>query len=192
MKTKIVLIPIIFAGLLSIPACTTTDGIEQGGMNTQQDTLTYNRLLSPFVNDTQEQSLKLEAIPGNQLEVGQPLRFKIRSNKSGFVQLYVFQTSGEVTTLLENAPIEANEIIYYPDLHNKIRLTAREPVGKNAVLILLTKTPIAGSIKHDFQKLSRPSHIRSTQSGAAAMIFDQIRHMPKSNWQSDTLIIQTF
>lgn len=123
------------------------------------------------------------------VKLGKTLKFKLESDADGYASLYIFQKSGKVHALLENARIHAGQTKIYPDDYVNLVLRARPPVGANAVLLLGSEQPIQGTIKQNGRYLSKPTQIRSTQFGAVADIARQVEYLPENQWDSDLIEI---
>lgn len=185
--------------LMTATACTTTQQSEQPAqpVNSGQAAATFpvksptfGGYLASLENRSYAKDIhvKVSALH-NSVKLGKTLKFKLESDVDGYASLYIFQKSGKVHALLENARIHAGQSKIYPDDYVNLVLRARPPVGANAVLLLGSEQPIQGTIKRNGSYLSKPTQIRSTQFGAVSDIDNQVSYLPQSQWDSDLIEI---
>lgn len=182
--------------LVTATACTTTQQKTQPASSNQTAATfpikspVFGGYLTSLENRSKAKSIHVNVSTlHDRVKLGKTLKFKIESDTDGYASLYIFQKSGKVHALLENAPVYAGQTKIYPDDYANLVLRARPPVGENAILLLGSKQAIQGTIKHNSSYLSRPTQIRSTQFGAVSDIAKQVSHLSKKQWDSDLIEI---
>lgn len=143
--------------------------------------------LAELENTTVQRGFSVDLIPrygGESLRLGDIFDIDLQSSADAYAHLYLFQTSGTVVALTENMPVKAGQRVSFPPGGVKYRMRAHPPTGENTLLLLATKSPIQGTVRHNFQYLTEPKRIISTQLGAIAEIKNQLRNMPADSWSS--------
>lgn len=87
--------------------------------------------------------LSVTSMAGPVVEEGQRVRFKIASNRSGFVHLYVLSASGRLQLWMENVPIAASRPLIFPTTTD-VTIKAEAPGGRDRIVALLTRKRLDG------------------------------------------------
>ena len=78
------------------------------------------------------------------IALGQALGFRLSSSASGYAHLYLLNASGTVMVLAENMPVAQGVETFYPDPAQNLTLRASPPVGRERVVLLVTRAPVRG------------------------------------------------
>jgi hypothetical protein len=89
--------------------------------------------------------ISVSALNGRRMEEGETARFRIESNKTGFVHLYVRNASGRMQLWMENVPIRAGRKLQYP-MDPSIKIRAIAPFGDDEIVAVLTRFQVDGFI----------------------------------------------
>jgi len=104
---------------------------------------------------TNEANLQLRIEPGNKVGLGQEIRYRVWSDKPGWLLLFDVNANGEATQLYPNKfsvggaekpmEIRADREIVIPDAYMPFRLRASEPLGPGKLVAVLVEDAIAES-----------------------------------------------
>jgi hypothetical protein len=113
--------------------------------------------------------LSLELVPGGKLKIGEKLRFKVTSERNGYLIVFDVDPTGKLTQLFPNKYsdkagksnyVTAGRSVTIPDPYYGFEMSAREPVGKGSVFAIVSEdnVPVAGLLnKHkDLEVVPRP------------------------------------
>lgn len=112
------------------------------------------------------------------IRIGDPIRFRIRSNRSGFGHVYIVNSSGKTMLLAENLPLQANRLIEVPKAG--LRLRASAPTGDNDVVFLATRDRFAGFAGGS--TTSTPADIQTSGGGLAAQLETRLSATVRDRW----------
>ena len=78
------------------------------------------------------------------IRLGTRLGFNVSSGTAGYYSLYLIDPASAVWVLAENMPLGAGSVTYPSPPAQNFILTAAEPLGRNRVILLVTRDPISG------------------------------------------------
>ncbi len=78
------------------------------------------------------------------IRLGDQLGFSVSSGTAGYYSLYLIDPASEVWVLGENMPLGAGSVTYPSPPAQNFTLTAAEPLGRNRVIVLITRDPVSG------------------------------------------------
>ncbi|NOT61053.1 MAG: DUF4384 domain-containing protein [Acidobacteria bacterium] len=105
-------------------------------------------------NSTIHLTLKLEQ-PKQRFKIGDPISYRVTSDTEGFLYLLVFSENNVATCLLPNPHLAQGKdnalrgALRIPRAAGEL-FKAQEPLGKDIVIALLSKTPLALGEKEDY------------------------------------------
>jgi len=120
----------------------------------------------------------LMPIGPSMIRIGDPIRFQIRSNRSGFGHVYIVNSSGKTVLLVENLPLKAERSIEVPKAGLRIRASA--PTGDNEVVFLATRDRFAGFAGGG--TTTTPTDIQTSGAGLAAQIETRLSMTARERW----------
>lgn len=121
---------------------------------------------------------------GDNLRFGDLFDIDLLSSREAFLHLYLFQTSGDVMALAENMSVRGGEKIAFPPAKSGIRLRAHPPAGNNALLLIATTRPIAGTVARNYRPLGNPVRLAGSATNALQDIENQLRDIPAAEWRA--------
>ena len=121
---------------------------------------------------------------GDNLRFGDLFDIDLLSSREAFLHLYLFQTSGDVMALAENMSVRGGEKIAFPPAKSGIRLRAHPPAGNNALLLIATTRPIAGTVARNYRPLGKPARLAGSVTNALQDIENQLRDIPAAEWRA--------
>ena len=121
---------------------------------------------------------------GDNLRFGDLFDIDLLSSREAFLHLYLFQTSGDVMALAENMSVRGGEKIAFPPAKSGIRLRAHPPAGDNALLLIATTRPIAGTVARNYRPLGNPVRLAGSATNALQDIENQLRDIPAAEWRA--------
>ncbi|WP_298046114.1 DUF4384 domain-containing protein [uncultured Cardiobacterium sp.] len=121
---------------------------------------------------------------GDNLRFGDLFDIDLLSSREAFLHLYLFQTSGDVMALAENMSVRGGEKTAFPPAKSGIRLRAHPPAGNNALLLIATTRPIAGTVARNYRPLGNPVRLAGSATNALQDIENQLRDIPAAEWRA--------
>ena len=121
---------------------------------------------------------------GDNLRFGDLFDIDLLSSREAFLHLYLFQTSGYVMALAENMSVRGGEKTAFPPAKSGIRLRAHPPAGNNALLLIATTRPIAGTVARNYRPLGKPARLAGSVTNALQDIENQLRDIPAAEWRA--------
>ena len=121
---------------------------------------------------------------GDNLRFGDLFDIDLLSSREAFLHLYLFQTSGDVMALAENMSVRGGEKTAFPPAKSGIRLRAHPPAGNNALLLIATTRPIAGTVARNYRPLGKPARLAGSATNALQDIENQLRDIPAAEWRA--------
>jgi|GEM_PF-3658333 len=121
---------------------------------------------------------------GDNLRFGDLFDIDLLSSREAFLHLYLFQTSGDVMALAENMSVRGGEKTAFPPAKSGIRLRAHPPAGNNALLLIATTRPIAGTVARNYRPLGKPARLAGSVTNALQDIENQLRDIPAAEWRA--------
>ncbi len=112
------------------------------------------------------------------IRIGSPIRFQIRSNRSGFGHVYIVNSSGKTVLLVENLPLKAERAVEVPKAGLLIRASA--PTGDNEVVFLATRDRFAGFAGGG--TTTTPTDIQTSGAGLAAQLETRLAMTARDRW----------
>lgn len=112
------------------------------------------------------------------IRIGAPIRFRIRSNRSGFGHVYIVNASGKTVLLVENLPLKAERSVEVPKAGLLIRASA--PTGDNEVVFLATRDRFAGFAGGG--TTTTPTDIQTSGAGLAAQLETRLSMTARDRW----------
>jgi len=86
--------------------------------------------------------VSLMSIGASTINIGQPVRFQVSSNKASFGHVYIANASGQVYLLGENIRLRARAPLVVPK--PSLTLRASAPAGDNTVVFVATRERLPG------------------------------------------------
>lgn len=123
--------------------------------------------------------LQIKSLNGNTVEAGDYVRFQLKSNRDGFVHLYVVSASGRVQLWMENVEISAGETINYPSSKD-VKIKAEPPYGKDRIVAILTERRLDG-FRGRVTTL-RPVDLDMSEAAFRREVEGLMSDVPKSRW----------
>ena len=121
---------------------------------------------------------------GDNLRFGDLFDIDLLSSREAFLHLSLFQTSGDVMALAENMSVRGGEKTAFPPAKSGIRLRAHPPAGNNALLLIATTRPIAGTVARNYRPLGNPVRLAGSATNALQDIENQLRDIPAAEWRA--------
>lgn len=121
---------------------------------------------------------------GDNLRFGDLFDIDLLSSREAFLHLYLFQTSGDVMALAENMSVRGGEKTAFPPAKSGIRLRAHPPAGNNALLLIATTRPIAGTVARNYRPLGNPVRLAGSATNTLQDIENQLRDIPAAEWRA--------
>lgn len=120
------------------------------------------------------------------LKVGTPISFRLTSNQTGFVHLYVLWPSGKAQILFENVPVNARASFRYPSPGIDIRVSP--PAGEATLVFVATLTRIDGF--HGRGTTRSPFRLHVNASEFRDQIATRTSGLPREAWGSTGLVVR--
>mgnify|MGYP001806129837 CR=1 FL=1 len=98
----------------------------------------------PLHNPQAPFQVTLAVRPAGAVVAGNPLSLALRSEQSGFAQLYSLRASGSALVLARNLPVTAGVAQEFPGPRHGFALQAQPPAGRDRVVLVVTRAPFAG------------------------------------------------
>ena len=86
--------------------------------------------------------------------------------------------------LAENMSVRGGEKTAFPPAKSGIRLRAHPPAGNNALLLIATTRPIAGTVARNYRPLGNPVRLAGSATNALQDIENQLRDIPAAEWRA--------
>ena len=86
--------------------------------------------------------------------------------------------------LAENMSVRGGEKTAFPPAKSGIRLRAHPPAGNNALLLIATTRPIAGTVARNYRPLGKPARLAGSATNALQNIESQLRDIPAAEWRA--------
>jgi len=169
---------LFFAALVAVglAACQTTQTGSTGSPSPQPQTIS----VTPNVNALFTVSIA-PSVP-TPVVLGQEMRFRVQSSETGFANVYMLGASGQSLVVAENMPLQAGRVREVPDPVTGFSLTATPPVGTDRVILLVTRSPMAGIVTGSGAAMNTPQGVTLSHADLVARINAKTAAIPDSNW----------
>ena len=158
--------------IMALEACATTRPLAPGVL--------YIPAVQPFAISL------VPAVPVP-IRLGAQLGFSVSSGTAGYYSLYLIDPASEVWVLGENMPLGAGSVTYPSPPAQDFTLTAAEPLGRNRVIVLVTRDPISG-LSGDITVTSAVS-LAIRGNTFVERLNSTIRSLPSSDWAIDEITV---
>ena len=187
--TALAAVNLVLAGCASVPAVpplqTPAQPPAQAAILPATESL--EQALKRLENPGNLREFGVELLPrfgGDNLRFGDLFDIDLLSSREAFLHLYLFQTSGDVMALAENMSVRGGEKTAFPPAKSGIRLRAHPPAGNNALLLIATTRPIAGTVARNYRPLGKPARLAGSATNALQDIENQLRDIPAAEWRA--------
>ena len=191
--TALAAVNLVLAGCASAPPVpplqTPSQPVVQAPQNTAAPAAAavLEQALNRLENPGNLREFGVELLPrfgGDNLRFGDLFDIDLLSSREAFLHLYLFQTSGDVMALAENMSVRGGEKTAFPPAKSGIRLRAHPPAGNNALLLIATTRPIAGTVARNYRPLGKPARLAGSVTNALQDIENQLRDIPAAEWRA--------
>ncbi len=121
------------------------------------------------------------------IRLGDRLGFSVSSGTAGYYSLYLIDPASEVWVLGENMPLGAGSVTYPSPPAQNFTLTAAEPLGRNRVIVLVTRDPVSGFSGDDTLTSAVSLAIRGDTF--VERLNRTTRSLPSSDWAIDEITV---
>ena len=121
------------------------------------------------------------------IRLGTQLGFSVSSGTAGYYSLYLIDPASEVWVLAENMPLGAGSVTYPSPPAQNFTLTAAEPLGRNRVIVLVTRDPISGFSGDNTLTSAVSLAIRGNTF--VERLNRTTRSLPSSDWAIDEITV---
>ena len=121
------------------------------------------------------------------IRLGAQLGFSVSSDTAGYYSLYLIDPASEVWVLAENMPLGAGSVTYPSPPAQNFTLTAAEPLGRNRVIVLVTRDPIDGFSGDNTLTSAVSLAIRGNTF--VGLLNGTTRALPQSDWAIDEITV---
>lgn len=187
--TALAAVNLVLAGCASAPAVPPLQTPAQPPVQAAilPATESLEQALNRLENPGNLREFGVELLPrfgGDNLRFGDLFDIDLLSSREAFLHLYLFQTSGDVMALAENMSVRGGEKTAFPPAKSGIRLRAHPPAGNNALLLIATTRPIAGTVARNYRPLGNPVRLAGSATNALQDIENQLRDIPAAEWRA--------
>lgn len=122
------------------------------------------------------------------IRLGAQLGFSVSSGSAGYYSLYLIDPVSEVWVLAENMPLGAGSVTYPSPPAQNFTLTAAEPLGRNRVIVLVTRDPISG-FSGDITMRTSAVSLAIRGNAFVERLNRTTRSLPSSDWAIDEITV---
>ena len=133
-------------------------------------------------NDAAPFAVRVPATGASPLAVGATVGFKLSTAVSGYANLYLINTSGQVLMLAENLVVTAGRDALYPLPADGVVLQATPPAGRDLVILLVTREPFLGFATRPGYTHTRPAGLPYSAAAFVAQLDEATAALPPASW----------
>lgn len=133
-------------------------------------------------NDAAPFAVRVTTTGAPPLAVGTAVGFKLSTAASGYANLYLINTSGQVLLLAENLVVTAGRDSLYPLPADGIALQATPPAGRDLVILLVTREPFLGFAAQPGYTHTRPAGLSLPAAAFVGQLNEATAALPPASW----------